>query len=268
MSKEQGAPRRCPVSVVTDFGVKDPYVGVMKGVILGINPLAIPVDVTHDVAPQAVLEGAFVIRASWEYFPPGTIHLAVVDPGVGTERAPMAMAAGGHFFVGPDNGLFTPILEKHPDAEVRRITEPAYRLPRVSATFHGRDVFAPAAAWLSRGVPVSEFGPRLEEPIRLPFSQPESIPQGLGGRVVYVDRFGNLVTNIPADRIPDGSAQVAIAGRYLEVHRTYGEVPAGGLLALVGSFGFLEVSVNGGSAASVLEVGLGEPVRLEAESTS
>ncbi len=258
----EGTARRCPVSMVTDFGVEDPYVGVMKGVILGINPMAVPVDVTHHVTPQAVLEGAFVVQASWRYFPPGTVHLAVVDPGVGTERAPMAVAAGGHFFIGPDNGLFTPVLDAYPDAVVRRIENPAYRLSRVSATFHGRDIFAPAAAWLSRGVPIEELGPPLSAPVRLPATLPERQARGLMGRVIYVDRFGNLVTSIPAKEVPAEGGHVEIAGETIEIRRTYGEVRPGRLLALVGSFGYLEVSVNRGHAAERLGVEVGEPVLL------
>ncbi len=262
----RGTEKRCPVSIVTDFGTADPYVGIMKGVMLTINSQAVLVDVSHDVSPGAIREGAFILGASWPFFPPGTVHLAVVDPGVGTGRAPVVLAAGGHFFVGPDNGLFTLLLDAFPGASAWRLEAGAYRLPRVSATFHGRDLFAPAAAWLSRGVPPSAFGSRIPSLVRLPRAVPEPIPGGLEGAICHVDRFGNLVTNIEAGVISRGRWTVRLAGETMALHRTYGDVASGRFLALIGSFGYLEVSVNGGSAAGRLGVGVGERVVLAQES--
>jgi len=257
-----GDVRRCVVSILTDFGLSDPYVGVMKGVILGINPLAVPVDLSHEVPPQSIRIGAFMLEASWRYFPEGTVHLAVVDPGVGTDRAPIVVSAGNHLFVGPDNGLFTPVFETFPDARAWRLEASVYRLPRPSMTFHGRDVFAPAAAWLSRGVPPGQFGPVWPSPLRLEALQPVVQEGRIDGEVSHVDRFGNLVTNIPGELVRGARWEVQVSGERVSVHRTYGDVLEGAPLGLIGSFDRVEVSVRGGSAAERFQVGVGARVSL------
>lgn len=255
-----------PITLLTDFGYSDPYVGVMKGVILSINPSALFVDITHVIAAQSVVQGAFVLAASWRFFPQGSIHLAVVDPGVGSARAPLVLEADGHFFVGPDNGIFTRILEQSASFVARTITAERFRRPKVSSTFHGRDIFAPAAAWLSRGVEPGAFGPLCPSPVRVAIPSPVQLEAGWLGEVVYVDTFGNLVTNLGEDLVGslEGSGErvARIAGRDIPVRGTYSDVHGGELVAVVDSFGTLEVSVNGGSACDMLEAGAGVPVRV------
>jgi len=182
------------IGFLTDFGTTDHYVGVIKAVIAGIAPNALVIDISHAVPPQSVLAGQRLLRASVPYFLPGSIFLAVIDPGVGTTRRPMVLRSGGHTFVGPDNGLFTPWL---PGEAAIELTAAEYRLPQTSATFHGRDVFAPAAAHLALRVPTDRFGPALTDPVLLHPPQAQTREDGtIVGEVVYVDRFGNLITNI------------------------------------------------------------------------
>ena len=257
-------PGRGPVSVVTlttDFGLRDSYVAEMKGAILGIAADVQLVDVTHDVAAHDVTEAALALEAAVPYFPAGTIHVAVVDPGVGTERRGLVLEAGGHRFVGPDNGLFTPFLAGAWRAfELSRVE---YRLARVSRTFHGRDVFGPAAAHLARGVAHSAFGPPLTDPVTLRWPAPSAVGGGLVGEVVHVDRFGNLVTSIPASAVtPDGAFAVRVAGQWFPLVSTYGDLPRGRAGALIGSRNRLEVAVREGSAARLLGARRGTAVFL------
>jgi S-adenosylmethionine hydrolase len=243
-----------PIALLTDFGLQDHYVGVMKAVIAGIAPDAALIDLSHAVPPQSILAGQRLLEASAPYLPEGTIVLAVVDPGVGGSRRPMALRSGRLTFVGPDNGLFTPWLPG--DAAVE-LAAPEYRLPRVSSTFHGRDVFAPAAAHLAAGVLLERLGPPLGNPVRLEPPRARTFQDGtIEGEVVYVDHFGNLITNIAG--VSGGSAQVR--GRDLPLRATYGAVAAGELLSLLGSDGWLEVAVRDGSAALALGIADGEPV--------
>jgi S-adenosyl-L-methionine hydrolase (adenosine-forming) len=242
------------IGLLTDFGQQDHYVGVMKAVIAGIAPDARLIDVSHAVPPQSILAGQRLLRASVPYFPAGSIFLAVVDPGVGSARRPMALRSAGHTFVGPDNGLFTPWL---PGDQAVELAAPGYRLAHTSATFHGRDVFAPATAHLAAGVPLDRLGPPLPEPVRLESPTPARGEDGtISGEVVYVDVFGNLITNIAG---VSGGA-VLIAGRELPPRRTYAEAAPGELLALTGSEGELEIAVRDGSAAALLGAGAGQPV--------
>ena len=242
------------IGLLTDFGQQDHYVGVMKAVIAGIAPEAGLIDISHAVPAQSVLAGQRLLRASVPYFPPASILLAVVDPGVGSVRRPMALRSAGHTFVGPDNGLFTPWL---PGDQVVELTSPEYRLPHTSATFHGRDVFAPTAAYLAAGVPLDRLGPPLAEPVRLEAPAAARAEDGtISGEVVYVDVFGNLITNIAG--VSGGAA--LIAGRELPLRRTYADAAPGELLALAGSEDDLEVAVRDGSAAALLGAGPGQPV--------
>jgi len=249
------------VTLLTDFGTRDPFVGVMKGVLLAFEPSLRIVDLTHEVPPQNVAAGAFWLARSFAYFPEGTVHVAVVDPGVGTARRALALAASGHYFVGPDNGSFSSLL---PQASEVRCIDRAFvrreltaRLPLArgdSATFHGRDVFAPAAAWIARGGRHADLGPPVtDSPVVLPPSPP---------RVEIVDHFGNLITSVDwhAER---GDPGVHIRGRRLRWVRTYGDAEPGECVALLGSFGTVEIAVRDGSAARELGVAPGELLQLE-----
>jgi S-adenosylmethionine hydrolase len=245
------------VTLLTDFGVSDSYVAEVKGSLLSAEPGLAVVDVTHAVPPGDVRAGAYLLGRAWHRFPVGTTHLAVVDPGVGTERAALALAAHGHYFVGPDNGLFTPVLR---DAEVRIVVLPTP--DGASPTFHGRDVFAPAAAALAGGAPLAQLGqPFGGIPVRLAYREPHHEGKSVVGQVVYVDRFGTLVTNLTPDLVPS-YAVIEVEG--LEVgplRRTFGDVPSGGLVAYVGSDGQVEVAVRDGSAARRLGMGVGGRIR-------
>jgi S-adenosylmethionine hydrolase len=245
------------VTLLTDFGTTDSYVAEMKGILLAGCPGSTLVDVTHAVPPGDVRSGAYLLGRTWPRFPGGTLHLAVVDPGVGTERAALAFAAHGHWFVGPDNGLFTQVLH---DAEVEAVTLP---VPAGAApTFHGRDVFAPAAAALARGEPLQALGePLATMPVRLSYTEPRYEGKSVVGEILYVDRFGTLVTNLTTELVPP-YAVLEVEGLEIgPLRRTFGDVPTGGLLAYVGSGGAVEVAVRDGSAARRLGLGVGGRIR-------
>jgi len=239
------------VTLLTDFGLADTYVGQVKGAILAVAPGATLVDLSHGVEPQDVRGGAFLLWAAVGAFPPGTIHLAVVDPGVGSgRRALAARSAGGHLLVGPDNGLLGPALDLLGGAiACVELSVPRYWRPRPSATFHGRDIFGPVAGHLAAGASLEALGPpaTVSHPFRLP--TPELHGEQLVGEVVHVDRYGNLVTNLRADTVAPGGA-VAIAGRRVERRAHYAAAAPGGLLALEGSAGLIEISARDGSAAA------------------
>jgi S-adenosylmethionine hydrolase len=243
------------VTLLTDFGTADGYVGEVKGVILSGAPHAQVVDVAHDVAPQDVDAARLAVARYWRRFPPGTVHLVVVDPEVGAARAALAVASDDRFLIGPDNGVLSPALLM---AGVRVVTLP---IPAAAApTFHGRDVFAPAAARLARGEPLDGLGPAFDAPVIRRTPEARRLGDGsIAGEVIGVDRFGNLITNLVA---PRGGA-VEIAGRSVGVlSRAYAEAPRGALVALVGSNGLVEVAVRDGSAARELGLGRGAPVVL------
>jgi S-adenosylmethionine hydrolase len=245
------------VTLLTDFGTSDSYVAEVKGVLLSAAPAVTLVDVTHAVPPGDVRAGAYILGRIWHRFPSGTVHLAVVDPGVGTRRAALAVAAHDHYFVGPDNGLLTMVLR---DAAVQVVALPTP--DGASPTFHGRDVFAPAAAALARGAPLTQLGePFTGIPERLVYSEPHHEGKGVVGQVVYVDRFGTLVTNLTPELVPP-YAVIEVEG--LEVgplRRTFGDVPTGGLVAYLGSGGQIEIAVRDGSAARRLGIGVGGRIR-------
>jgi S-adenosylmethionine hydrolase len=254
------------IALTTDFGLKDPFVGVMEGVILGINRTVHLVDLTHEIAPQDILEGAMAVEAAVPFFPPGTIHLAVVDPGVGSARRALGVSAGGHLFVGPDNGLFT-FLFAEPGWTAVSLEASAYRLPEVSRTFHGRDVFAPAAGYLSLDVPLHRFGPRVTDPVPLPWPTARREADTLVGEVVHADRFGNLVTSIKARDLaplgPESALAVEVEGTVIAgLSATYAEGSPGKLGAIVGSSNRLELFVRNGSARARLSVGRGARVTV------
>lgn len=241
------------ITLMTDFGSRDHYAGVMKGVILGINPDAVIVDITHEIKKYNVYEAAFKLKSYYGYFPRGTVHVTVVDPGVGGPRHPLAVEAGGYSFVGPDNGIFTPVLETVQNPVIVEITRAEFMLGDVSRTFHGRDIFAPAAAHLSTGLSVLELGSPLSRPVSLEIPALKIKGDEITGVVLYPDSFGNLVTNIPGDMIRPDSAVYVGPHRIGPVRASYGEVERGELLAIIGSSGLLEISVNRGSAREVLD---------------
>jgi S-adenosylmethionine hydrolase len=256
------------IALLSDFGLSDHYVGTVKGVVLGICGDAVLVDVTHEIAPQDVLGGALELAASYRYFPPATVFLAVVDPGVGSVRRGIAAEAAGWRFVGPDNGLFSLVFAESPPTLLVELQNVRYARPTISRTFEGRDRFAPAAAWLARGVPMGELGPPVERFERLHVPSPLVSAERLAGDVVRIDRFGNLVTNIDRqafDAFAGGHARLAVRiGRHPEVRLvgTYGEAAPHEPCALFGSTEHLEIAVNGGSASAALGLGRGAPVHV------
>lgn len=258
------------VTLLTDFGTADYFVGAMKGAVLGANPEARVVDITHEVPPYDVEAGAFTLRAAFETFPEGTVHVAVVDPGVGSARRGVAVEGRGHTFVGPDNGLFGHVYERARPCRVFHLTNPSFFRREVSPTFHGRDIFAPVAGALSRGVRADELGPEVFDFVRLPAASVERAADGtLVGSVIHVDRFGNLITNITREGVSDEAvargARLVIAGREVRRFRRFFAEDAGGFgepFALWGSAGLLEVAVFRDSAARLLGVGRGERVEV------
>ena len=267
-------------TLTTDFGTADGYVAAMKGVMLGINPGLALVDVSHEVPPQNVPHGAFVLAEAVRYFPAGAVHLAVVDPGVGGRRKPLLLVTPDASYVAPDNGLLTHALARYgsahdpraewlspiraplpPGCRAFELANARYRLPEVSQTFHGRDVFAPAAAHLSAGVPPEEFGPPVTEVIWLNVPPPAEGNGEIEGRVVHVDHFGNLISNIALDDSRAGGVVVEMEGLRVEgLSHSYEE--ADGVLAIVGSHGTVEIAVRDASAARQLGAGVGARVRV------
>jgi len=252
------------VTLTTDFGLGGPYVAALKGVLLGLAPGTQLVDVCHIISPQNILEGSFVLAGIVDVFPKGTVHLAVVDPGVGTERRLIAVSAADQWFVLPDNGLITGVARRQPPAGVWEITNPALQRSVVSATFHGRDILAPASAHLLRGGDASELGQRREKFVTLRNFEPNPDEQGLVGEIIFRDAFGNLITNVSDDRLGDTPRDhwtIEIAGEHIHgVVRTYGERPPGSLVAVIGSSGWVEIAVVNGDAARQLTAGAGTTV--------
>ena len=252
------------VTLLTDFGLGDPFVGIMKGVILGRAPGARIVDLTHGIPPQDVRAAAYWLARSYRWFPEGTVHVAVVDPGVGSDRAAIVARAHGHTFVAPDNGLLWDVLAREPHAEVRRIDPPALGLVVASHTFHGRDVFAPVGAELASGrLDFDRVGPTLANPVAAEWAAPERDGDVVRGRIVCCDHFGNLISDIDRALVVDlGDVRVSIAGRDLRLHRTYADVAPGAALALINAFDSLEIAVRDGDAAATLGVKPGAAVEV------
>jgi S-adenosyl-L-methionine hydrolase (adenosine-forming) len=250
------------VALLTDFGTDDPFVGVMKGVILSRFPAVRLVDLTHGIRPQDVVHGAFWLERSFRWFPGGTVHLAVVDPGVGTERAALAARAHGQLFLGPDNGLLAEVLARDGSAEVRRIEPSRLALPVPSATFHGRDLFAPIAAELAAArLAFEAVGPEAQPSVGRLLAPPVRGADCVSGSVVCADRFGNLISNVEAHLL-DGVRRplVEIAGITRPLLRTYGEAAPGDYVAVVNAFDTVEVAIRDGNAALALGAGRGTPV--------
>jgi hypothetical protein len=261
------------ISLITDFGTRDEYVGLMKAVILGIDPAAVVVDVSHAIAPQDVAQAAFMIESACRYFPAGSLHLVVVDPGVGTDRAILYLEAGGQRFIAPDNGVLSLVMPAGRGLLLRRVENPRLRPAAVSPTFHGRDIIAPAAAYLSKGLAADQLGPEVDAAAAVRITGLRAVPAADGtllGRIVHVDRFGNLLTNIDAAALrqlhplrPDRPPAVLVGDHAVTgIVTTYAEAAEGGLLALVGSRGYLEIAVNAGSAQALTNARRGDPVRV------
>jgi len=245
------------VTLLTDFGIADSYVAEVKGVMLGLAPHITLVDVAHLVAPGDVRSAAYLLGRTWHRFPPGTVHFVVIDPGVGTERAALALKTAGHSFVGPDNGVFSPVL-RDSKVEIVQLPTPADASP----TFHGRDIFAPAAAALATGASLRTLGePLARIPHRLAYTEPRYEGKSIVGEILYVDRFGTLVTNLTPALVPP-YASIEVEGVDLgRLRRTFGDMPTGGLVAYIGSGGEIEIAVRDGSAARRLGLGVGGRVR-------
>ena len=266
------------ITLTTDFGISDAYVGIMKGVILSINPNAQVVDLMHAVPPQDIHEAAFSIHSAYKYFPKGTVHTIVVDPGVGSSRRAIVCQTDNAFFVCPDNGVLSYLLQDIDDEvehlkSVVAIQNRGYYLPEVSNTFHGRDIFAPIAAHLSVGVPLTNIGPPVEDIVRLPMPLLQIADGTLTGQVIKIDRFGNAITNISESALTrlEGVStreipvyEITVGGTTLKrLNRAYAESKIGEPLAIIGSSGLLEIAVNGGNAAEHLGLKRGDVVEIQ-----
>ena len=269
------------ITLTTDFGTSDAYVASMKGVILSLNPKAVIVDICHSIEPQNVLQAAFILSTAYPYFPEGTIHLAVVDPGVGSRRKAIILKTPTAFFVAPDNGILSYIVDEHAETpaaaaktatlkprnlptglEAAAITNPEFWHHPVSSTFHGRDILAPVAAHLSLGVPLHKFGDRLNQVQAFTIPRPYNARGSLTGCVLHIDNFGNLITNIRSSDLPAEKVTAAIGKHRINgISRFYAETE--GLAAIIGSSGYLEISLKNGNAAAFLGVKVGHEVRLE-----
>lgn len=256
------------ITLLTDFGLKDGYVGAMKGVILSINPEVHIVDITHDVGSQCIFEAAFILYTTYSYFPRGSVHLVVVDPGVGTERRPIGISTKEYLFVGPDNGVFSFIFRNNRDAVMFELVNETYFGKMVSQTFHGRDIFAPVAAHLSLGIPLSEIGKEIRGCHTIQLPQPRVSEGILEGQVIHKDRFGNLITNVSYETFSnfvDNSPfmiKLGLFGTHV-VRSAYAEAMPGELLAIFGSTGYLEISESMGDASVRLGMGVGGSVTIK-----
>jgi S-adenosylmethionine hydrolase len=256
------------ITLTTDFGTDDWFVGTMKGVIASVNPNANVVDITHAIASGDIRAAAFALAASYKYFSRGTVHVAIVDPGVGSKRRSIAIQTENYFFVGPDNGVLSFALRGEKIKTVRALENKAYFLEPVSQTFHGRDIFAPVAARLARGVAIAKYGPPVKNFVRLDWPEPKVHAGSIQGEVVYVDKFGNAITNIPAATL------ASLGGKHFEIFKGrkricaigkhYQSVPARRAVAVPGSSGYLEIAVNGGNASAILDLRTGERIEVGA----
>jgi hypothetical protein len=256
------------ITLTTDYGTNDHLVGVLKGVILKINPDAVIVDITHNVAPFDLLDGALAIASAYPYFPPRTIHVVVVDPGVGTERRPLLVSGQNQYFIAPDNGVLSGVYEKEQNFVVRNLTAEHYFLQPVSRTFHGRDIFAAVAAWHSKNWQPASMGEEITDFKRFAMPRPKESDGLLRGAILKVDSFGNLMTNFRAEDLAPQALEKGTLNLQVGNHAITRLVPtfavgnAGEAIAYVGSSGYLEIGVNKGSAARTLGIGRGTPVLL------
>jgi S-adenosylmethionine hydrolase len=253
------------VTLLSDFGLQDVYVGVMKGVIAQVNPNLVVIDLTHQIPPQNLAVARFSLISAYPYFPKGTVHVAVVDPGVGSARRAIALQIAEGFLVGPDNGLFSGILSQSPAIAAVELTNPQYwNSPRPSVTFHGRDIFAPVAAHLASGVSFEAFGPAIAPESLVQLSVPDCTPtdSGVSGIVQAIDHYGNLITNIPGTYVEEKSWTVEIGERIVPGGRTYSDGSPKELIGLIGSHGWIEIAINGGNAQSHLQQECKGPVKV------
>lgn len=259
------------ITLTTDFGLSDPFVGVMKGVIVGINPQATIIDITHNIERYNILEASQVISESHTYFPSGSIHVVVVDPGVGSMRRPLLVVTGDHYFIGPDNGVFSQIYENTDPhlLKVFHLTSADYFLPAVSSTFHGRDIFAPVAAWLSKGTDPAKIGAMIDDPVKITVPEPVISGSTISGEIISIDHFGNAVSNIKDSYLvklaPPGSGKifkVTYGGEQLNIVRCYEEHEGNSSSAIINSSGCLEIFVYQGSAAEKHNIKIGDAVSV------
>lgn len=255
------------ITLTTDYGTADHLVGVMKGVILKINPEAEIVDISHNVMPFDILDAALTIGQAFKYFAPKTIHLVVVDPGVGSQRRPILVTGDQHYYVAPDNGVLSMVYEREPKVTVREVSAEHYYLNPVSNTFHGRDIFAPVAAWLSKNWQTPSFGDEITDFVRFSMPKPKVANNMIRGVVLKVDNFGNLITNLTPEDVPQMVAganfKITVGSREIDrLALNYSQGAPGEVLAIIGSSGFLEISVNKGSAAKALNLQRGAEVHV------
>ncbi|KPL01147.1 MAG: hypothetical protein AMJ91_01320 [candidate division Zixibacteria bacterium SM23_73_3] len=252
------------ITLTTDFGTKDGYAGAVKGVIKRINPDVEIVDITHQIEPFNVLGGAFALNNFYRFFPKDTVHMVVVDPGVGSQRQPLLIKSEDFLFVGPDNGVFSFVYENERMAEIILLSNKKYFLAQLSRTFHARDIFAPVAAYLSLGVNPKEFGRTAKECYKLIIPEPKSSKRGLAGEIIHIDDFENLITNIRAELLQGkGVVRISVGKREIKrIAKSYFDIPKKEVGALVGSSGFLEIAANRGSAQKILKSKIGTTVRI------
>ncbi|MGQ0815507.1 MAG: SAM hydrolase/SAM-dependent halogenase family protein [Gemmatimonadota bacterium] len=249
------------ITLLTDFGTFDGYVAAMKGAIAEIAPAVLIDDASHDIYPGDIAGAAYALRRYWKLYPEGTVHVVVVDPGVGSARRAIAVTADGRYLVGPDNGVFTFVLADAKHASVVEITNPAYARTQVSGTFHGRDIFAPAAAHISAGIAPRHLGPNVSNPIMIAAPPPLVTESAVHGEVLNVDRFGNLLTNISAELVKPG-ATIEFAGADVRIVGNYADAEDGETIALVNSDGMLEIAMRDANAADTIGAGRGSPIML------
>jgi S-adenosyl-L-methionine hydrolase (adenosine-forming) len=254
------------ITLLTDFGTKDYFVASMKGVILTINPAARIIDITHDISPHQIAEAAYCLQACYRTFPEGTVHVAVVDPGVGSSRRPILVTTSRYYFVAPDNGVLTPVLNGEQGVEIRQLENRQYQLESPGATFHGRDLFAPAAAWLTKGAALSSFGKPVSDPIRMNWPQPTVKERRIVGEIVYIDRFGNLISNISIaqlESVKTGTPQIRVGAHLVgSIVASYSEGAADVPHALINSNGMLELFLKERPASEFLQVDVGTVVYM------
>jgi S-adenosylmethionine hydrolase len=253
------------ITLLTDFGYSDPYAGIMKGVILEINPNVQVVDVSHGISPQNMNEAAYILKSAYPYFPRGTIHVVVVDPGVGSKRAVLAVQTDSYRFLAPDNGVLKYVFDKHPEAKVVRVTNPLYFLDPVSRTFHGRDIFAPTAAYWAKGISIEKMGEPCDSYIRGEVNHPIKDIGTITGSIIYIDGFGNGITNI-SEAMIENKKNVRIKVNHKNIDRiclSYQDVAVGEPLALIGSQNTLEISVRNGNAQKQLNLHVGDTITIK-----
>jgi S-adenosyl-L-methionine hydrolase (adenosine-forming) len=253
------------ITLTSDFGLQDGYVGIIKGVIAQITPSARTIDINHQISPQDIHAGRFILMNAYNYFPKGTIHLAVIDPGVGGKRRGVGIRFAAGYVVGPDNGLFSGILSQSPAISAVNLNNPAYwRTAHPSTTFHGRDIFAPVAAYLAQGVPLEMFGEIIDPSslVQLAIAPPVIREDKIIGQIQYIDIFGNLITNISDHLLQGKNWFVQLGQKIIPAQNTYSDVPLGEIVAFIGSHGGLEIAVNSGNAQEQLRLNIGAPITV------